>query len=430
MGALACHLHDDAAVNSSGPHGAPEGRGGRIATLDGMRGISILLVLAGHACGTGLLPRTPYAAPVAAIGVRTFFVISGFLITTLLLREHTDRGSVSLRGFYLRRSLRIFPAFYCYLAFVAILALASLASVTLGDLARAATYTSNFRIDRPWVLGHLWSLSVEEQFYLLWPLVLVIAGIARSTRVAVGAVLAAPVLRTIAWYRWPELRGLTDQALPFVCDALATGCALALLRGTLEAWRPYRAFLDASWFWIVPIAMIATSFITRPWFDLTLGTSLGNLGVGLALHHGVSRPTSKVSRLLDQPWLVAVGVLSYSLYLWQQPFMNRSGGAWFNAFPANIVLAFAAAKVWFTVIERPMMRVRSRVSNPTAHPPLALPLAPTAQIGVIDLTTYSLPRPSMHELVTTRPTPRRRATRSSDIGEISREATPLEDDIA
>src|SRR4051794_34547069 len=96
---------------------------GRIATLDGLRGISILLVLLGHAFGTGILPRTKSAHLVAEIGVRTFFVISGFLITTLLVRERAKHGHISLGGFYKRRTLRIFPAFYAYLGFVGLLAI-------------------------------------------------------------------------------------------------------------------------------------------------------------------------------------------------------------------------------------------------------------------------------------------------------------------
>jgi peptidoglycan/LPS O-acetylase OafA/YrhL len=365
---------------------------GRIATLDGLRGISILLVLFGHAFGTGILPRTKSAHLVSEIGVRTFFVISGFLITTLLVRERARHGRISLFGFYKRRTLRIFPAFYGYLAVVALLSIMGLAPVAGHDLANAATYTMNFHTERPWLLGHLWSLSVEEQFYLIWPLVLVLIGVTRAASFAVVAIVAAPILRLVAWYRWPELRGLTDQALPFVFDSLATGCALAIARDRLEASPRYRAVLDAPSFWLIPAFLMGAMVITRPWFDLGVGTTLVNLGIAFAVHHCVSRPTGIVGQFLERRSLVWIGTLSYSLYLWQQPFMNRSASAWINIFPINIVLAFAAAMVWYYAVERPMLRLRRAPETqpePIAHvaiAPIAIVEMPAHEITLINVT--------------------------------------------
>src|SRR5439155_23751224 len=94
-----------------------------------------------------------FAHMFADVGVRTFFVISGFLITTLLLREREKRGEISLRGFYTRRALRIFPAFYSYLIVAALLAAVGWIDASGKDLAVAATYTTNFQVVRPWHLG-------------------------------------------------------------------------------------------------------------------------------------------------------------------------------------------------------------------------------------------------------------------------------------
>ncbi|MEO7329892.1 MAG: acyltransferase, partial [Minicystis sp.] len=155
------------------PEPAPAAR--RIPSLDGLRAISILVVLFGHMAGTrnfafSFLDRLP-TSELANFGVRVFFVISGFLITRLLFEEHARSGTVSLRGFYLRRTLRIFPAFYVFVAVV--LVLDRLGKITLlpYDALTALTYTMNFHptASRSWQVGHLWSLSVEEQFYLLWP---------------------------------------------------------------------------------------------------------------------------------------------------------------------------------------------------------------------------------------------------------------------
>src|SRR5580692_8626360 len=144
----------------------------RIASLDGLRAVSILLVLTSHS----ILGTHSFAFRLlflhADLGVRVFFIISGFLITTLLLNERAESGGISLRLFYIRRTLRILPAFYLFVGTVAILNALGVIAVPPGNWVYVLTYTLNFDPHPPWVLGHLWSLSVEEQFYLLWPLVM------------------------------------------------------------------------------------------------------------------------------------------------------------------------------------------------------------------------------------------------------------------
>jgi peptidoglycan/LPS O-acetylase OafA/YrhL len=352
---------------------------GRIATLDGVRAISICLVLCAHAFGTGILPMTPAAHIFADVGVRSFFVLSGFLITTLLLRERARHGQISLRGFYLRRSLRIFPAFYTYLGVVLVLRAAGVVTASNADLGFAATYTMNFHAERAWSVGHLWSLAVEEQFYLLWPLALVLLGTRRALPVATAAILAAPVIRIAVWYGWPELRALTDQAFPCVFDTLATGCVLAIGRNWLEAAPRYRRLLDARWFWAVPAIGIASLVVTRPWIGLGASMTLANLGIALIIHRCVSRPTDAVGTVLEHPILVRIGTLSYSLYLWQQLFLNRHSSSWINAFPVNVVFACVAAALSYRFIERPFLRLSERLRKRGAgHAPQPAPRDPPA----------------------------------------------------
>jgi peptidoglycan/LPS O-acetylase OafA/YrhL len=349
---------------------------GRIATLDGVRAVSICFVLFAHALGTGVLPMFAAAHAFADIGVRSFFVLSGFLITTLLLRERARHGQISLRGFYLRRALRIFPAFYAYLAVVLVLRAAGYVSASDSDLAFAGTYTMNFHAERAWYVGHLWSLAVEEQFYLAWPLTLVMLGTQRALGVAVAAIAVAPLVRVGLWYFRPDLRDLTDQAFPCVFDALATGCVLAIARDGLEASERYRRLLDSRWFWAIPIGCAALTLVTRPWFGLGIAMTLANVGIALTVHRCVSRPTSAVSAFLEHPILVRIGVLSYSLYLWQQLFLNRHSNAWINTFPVNLAFAFLVAALSYRLIERPFLRVsetlRKRRAAPAADaaPPL------------------------------------------------------------
>src|SRR5262249_53791297 len=133
------------------------------------------------------------------LGVRVFFVISGFLITTLLLAELDKAGRIDFKAFYLRRAFRIFPAFYVYLGAVGLLSLASAIPVPGTDLALAAGYATNFVSERSWLVGHVWSLSVEEQFYLLWPLGLWAARSTKGLYIAVFVLAVAPFFRIGMW---------------------------------------------------------------------------------------------------------------------------------------------------------------------------------------------------------------------------------------
>ena len=136
----------------------------RIPSLDGLRAISIILVLLAHLSGTRHFVKSGVFEIYGNVGVRIFFVISGYLITLLLLKEHERTATISLRDFYIRRAYRILPAAYVFMLPVILWYARSLNRVTI---LAAVTYTSNYIHVGNWILGHLWSLSVEEQFYLL-----------------------------------------------------------------------------------------------------------------------------------------------------------------------------------------------------------------------------------------------------------------------
>jgi len=310
------------------------------------------------------MPSWLHASVFGDLGVRTFFVISGFLITTLLLSEYRKRGRISLRDFYIRRIYRIFPAFYVYLAIL--LAITALGWIELpaNEVAFAATYTMDFHArpstERAWWLGHLWSLAVEEQFYLLWPLALSVLRPQRALWFAIGAIIAAPILRVMAFVLWPEIRPLTDQAFPFVFDSLATGCVLALGREWLETSPTYVMWIDSPAFWVLPLACIYALSVDRAGFNLAFGVTLGNLGIAMAIHRCVRHPTFPVGRVLEWRPLVFIGALSYSLYLWQQPFVNRHADSIVNAFPFHLVFALGAALLSYYLVEQPVLALRAR----------------------------------------------------------------------
>jgi peptidoglycan/LPS O-acetylase OafA/YrhL len=298
----------------------------------------------------------------AALGVTVFFVISGYLITGLLVTERERFGRISLRQFYQRRTLRIFPAFYAFL--LAALVMKSFGLVTLlhGDLASAASYTMNYHYHRAWSLGHLWSLAVEEQFYLVWPAVLAILGTERGMYVALGAIVTAPVLRVALLEFVPSSRAGLDQMFPTVADALATGCLLALLRKTLSAWPAYLRYLESPWIAIAPLAIVLCGALDEhARFDGLVGQTVRNVAIALIVDHGVRFPQRPFGRILNLGPVAFVGTLSYSLYLWQQPFINRHAILWMNGFPQNLLLSAGCALASYFFVERPLLAWRNRL---------------------------------------------------------------------
>lgn len=206
-----------------------------LRSLDGIRAVSIAMVLLGHLWGTRGFPKMDFGVgDYAHLGVVVFFVISGFLITSLLFAEHEKTGRVSLKLFYARRALRIFPASYCYITIISILWLTGAFDWGASNLLHAATYTVNYVVSPSWHIGHLWSLSVEEQFYLLWPLVFVVLGPRKGIWVAVAVVLLGPVARSVAWLLFHATPYRDLAMFPVVADSLATGCSLARARSWLE----------------------------------------------------------------------------------------------------------------------------------------------------------------------------------------------------
>lgn len=345
----------------------------RIPSLDGLRAISIVMVVLGHMTGTAGLPVRWLPFAWGGLGVTVFFVISGYLITSLLLKEQERTGSISLRMFYFRRTLRIFPAMYVLVAIVVILGAtgvlagpgeAERVQLREADVVAAATYTMNFRVEHSWWLAHTWSLAVEEQFYLLWPAAVAYLGIAGGLRGAIGAMVAAPFFRVVFYYGWPAYRPLVEQAFPFVFDALATGCVLAMLRRQLWANRWYRAILESRWFVLVPVivwAMFAVNKIVI--LSLLVGWTVIHVGIAMCIDWSMRFPLSPIGRLLNSRPLVWVGGISYSLYLWQQVFLCRYHTSWFTTFPVNIGLAFAAAIGSYYLVEQPFLRLRERLEG-------------------------------------------------------------------
>jgi peptidoglycan/LPS O-acetylase OafA/YrhL len=356
----------------------------RIPSLDGLRAVSIVLVFLAHVAGTRHAPRAlDHLQQVGNYGVKIFFEISGFLITTLLLQELARSGKIRLRSFYGRRVLRIFPAFYTYVGVIFALAIAGVVQLRSGDLLHALTYTMNYHHNRGWYLNHLWSLAVEEQFYLIWPVLICALGAVRSLRVAAAAVVAAPLVRLVMWVPLGASATAMTREFQAVADALATGCLLAGCYNWLGTCRRYVAFLASPGFIAVPVAGLVlplSAYLLKPGLFYVVGQSIAHLAIALCIDRCVRFPRGWVGLVLNSRPLVYVGALSYSLYLWQEPFLNSSRESNFTTFPKNILLAVLAAIGSYYLIERPFLKLKHRFQG-AARPGPALLSISAATLG-------------------------------------------------
>lgn len=341
---------------------------GRIPCLDGLRGLSIAMVILGHAALAGgfPLPSDPVLlARPGHLGVSVFFTISGFLITTLLVREWTRTGSVSLSQFYRRRSLRILPAYVVFLLVLAGLSQSGSVSISGLEWASALTYTVNFVREPSWVVGHVWSLSVEEQFYLVWPLLLLYLSPAGARRAVLVYLLCAPAVRIAIWLFLPDRIGLIETLTPLRLDAIAAGCLLALaaqhdgFRARLAA----ASTRNTPWLVLGGLAASVAVSQTISAYGVTLSYSFEALCIASLIWFLVTQPESRLGRLLETRPLIIGGTLSYSLYLWQQLFLNPEHHGIVTSFPLNVFLAVGVAAVSYYAIESPFLRMKDRKGN-------------------------------------------------------------------
>lgn len=351
----------------------------RIPSLDGLRAISILLVLVGHSELT-YSHHSRWANFLllifgnAGLGVLIFFVISGFLITTLLLNEYEKKGSINLFDFYVRRAFRIFPAFYCYLAVILCLWMMGFIHLTWPVFVTAALflrdYAAPFIHSHPsgdWFVGHTWTLSVEEQFYWLWPLCLIFARPRRAAMIAVLLVALDPVIRTAEYFLLPATREEIPIMLHTRVDSLMIGCLIALFYRNMK----FQSVLKLLYRKQVPLLAAVFLFVVSPLLDarlhgiynLPIGWTLENIGAGLVLLWAIDNAGSKIGSLLNSRLLVHVGIISYSLYLWQQLFLTNLNPLSCNKFPLNIIFAFLAAELSYCALERPILFWRRRLNT-------------------------------------------------------------------
>jgi peptidoglycan/LPS O-acetylase OafA/YrhL len=335
-----------------------------LPALDGLRAVAVGIVIIYHA---------GYDRVSGDLGVTAFFVLSGFLITWLLLKEEDKNGTISLRSFYLRRSLRIFPAYFVFVAISFALDLALGDPWDLKSVVSAVTYTINYRNaffghDGP--IPHAWSLAVEEQFYLVWPVLLI--ALMRSRKLLsglIGIILGVCAWRSLLYVGLGVPNHYVYNAFDTRFDSLAIGCLLAVMT-RIPAFVNVSRRLGAKA--VYPIPVILLIYVSRdligPTWHNTLGYTVDSALFAILIVQLMQLSAEPGWRWLDSRLAVWIGALSYPLYLWHiwglsmADNLTRSDGRSVN-FIVGVVLSFALASLSYYGFEKHFLKLKGRLSQ-------------------------------------------------------------------
>src|SRR5450432_910593 len=312
----------------------------RIPSLDGLRAISVSLVLLAHLVRAG---RTPdFMKAYAGSGVRMFFVISGYLITSILLNEQFRTSTINLREFYIRRAYRILPAAGVFMLFALVVYWHELRWFDVGAM---LLYLVNFDTVRPWMVAHLWSLGVEEQFYFLWPSALR-KFYQHKVAILLAVIAIAPIFSAICYHF--KVPGGGYGMFPAVADNLAIGCLLAIFSPSIPKINPWFALTMLAAVVLIPFYPANTP--PRTLLQLFVLWPIMNCSMAGLLLHVVQTPY----RFLNIAPVVWLGRVSYSLYLWQEPFFYAPPGQ-----PAyKLLVGVGLACLSYYLVERPVLTLR------------------------------------------------------------------------
>ena len=334
-----------------------------MAALDGLRSIAIALVMADHALNN---------IPGAWIATDIFFVLSGFLITSILHREYQSTRNIALSDFYIRRFLRLGPALiffvFVYLAFIGCTRKEDVLRAVFSAIG-ALTFTTNwveaFELNPTNWLAHTWSLANQEIFYIVWPLCLPFVLRTGSNRIANWIwCLAAAVLACIAWRWWLQSEGATPARLYYSFDtrfnSIIVGCAIALWLADPASQVAVKRIANL---WPAIVLILVAMILRLQWNSPLMGaarfTVVGLVAACLVVA-AISPESNGLRRFLSLLPLVVAGRISYGLYLWHMPIfyaLKSLGLGSRDVLLCGLVLTALSATLSFFLIERPSLRL-------------------------------------------------------------------------
>lgn len=347
---------------------------GVIPSLDGIRAIAVALVFFAHSGLENLFP--------GGLGVTIFFVLSGYLITTLMRIEHANSDAISYRSFYLRRLLRLMPPLLIVVAASGLLSTLSIidGGFTPGGMISALFYFGNYFViahdyhGMPAGIGVIWSLAIEEHYYLFYPpLAALLLRVGRAgLSVAVLAILCATVL---AWRYWLVLHGGSEAYLSMATDtrvdAILIGCLMALgFNPWLDRAPARKALNDWGIVAVCVTVLLGTLLYRNEVFRLTLRYTLQSLAIAPLIYLAVVRSDRLPFRWLNARPIVYIGTISYTIYLTHHVILlgiakNWPQLSWIWLTLAGAILTLAVAEPMRRWVDRPCARLRKRLHQKT-----------------------------------------------------------------
>lgn len=335
-------------------------------SLNGLRGISILLVVFDHYNDL----YHGYFRSIAhfgTLGVDVFFVISGFLITTLCIKEKVLTGTISLKNFYIRRVYRILPVAYLYIVIIAIVNFACHLHMSIMSFIGAALFLANISYFRKtqfdWNLGHYWSLSVEEQFYILFPIF-----IKKRFSVFVCIVLFIPFALLFISYLQTFIPILNFELLSSAIrylnkfQGISIGCLFSILmfKGYLKFGKLNLVVTIISIFLIFYIGFDYAEYLRATFFNLIVSAL-----IGFVVINNVAYKNNFIYKFLNFKLLSWIGILSYSIYIWQQMFLSNDSRFPMAKYPVNLLFLIAIPILSYYFYEQYFLKLKARFSAAT-----------------------------------------------------------------
>lgn len=337
----------------------------RIPSLDGFRAVSIILILFCHSRLSGIYSaRLNDIAKQAEVGVTVFFVISGFLITYLLLTEESQTGSINVKDFYTRRVFRIVPVYVLYVVFILLWRNIENIGLTRVNLLHVLTFTVNFDRYKDWFLGHFWSLSVEEQFYIFWPAMLII--FRKHLKIALIILVAYSCIARVIAYKFPGYELITLSPFFRYSDAIFVGAFGGIIFFENPAIFKHKIFGS-----YLAQSLALGLFLMFVYFtehgklaiiSLPFGDAIISLSILFLIGAYIIPSDKTIFKILNHRVLVHIGILSYSIYVWQEFFFIGEIRGFWRTFPYNILVIYFVSLASYYLWERPFLKMKKHFS--------------------------------------------------------------------
>lgn len=346
----------------------------RIPSLDGIRGLSILMVVFGHAFRNYF-----HHIDIANLGVRIFFIISAYLIVGIL-KNNIIKGTFSLKFFYFKRMMRTFPAFYFYIFCVYVL-LNWLDFFDVSQFWRGPVYLENYHSrsvwkSQQWFVGHSWSLAVEEQFYILVSVLFLLVSKNKITLKIANYIFlllffASPLLRAsfFLFDFYPDvMTGSIHRSFETVVDSIAIGGIMALTPLKTLKENKIIKYLDSKTYILFALVLaiqFLNSVFIREVFGLKIrfiynlfGISIINISFAIIIFNSINKfSSSTFKKALNSRILSYIGLLSYSIYLWQQVWLYR----WDIPLAYKFIGISVCSLLSYYLIEQNFMKYRNKI---------------------------------------------------------------------